>query len=399
MKKVIVIILAILIAASGGLLVYGATLGDAKTLEMSYGELLPPDNPAAFAHGIAEQIDTRVRYDQNTGYRDTFFPETNPSKNPEIFAVEADGWYDVFGATDSSKSILTRYAGTADLVGNLIVPITYNQNRAKQFCMTTHYEVKASGKRSVSDNVRIRVQIAPFAADAVYLARAWAGSAMSSAASLYVYYGNQQFEYKSALGAIQDYDAATGNYTVAFGNPSEQSRDRDLDREVPFKTYDLLNLPIYLGGKDKNDSSPVDSSVVDASTVSIVAPTNKTPYYVLTFSEDLEKGQSSANLNDRLNKALGGKMSNMTLKQANFTVEIWESGVFRQVNAHFVVNAKMSGKQSDVEIDMTYKFYYDNKSCDIFSLIEQVGWEKYLSGENKAEFDERKAAWSKENAQ
>ena len=86
-------------------------------------------------------------------------------------------------------------------------------------------------------------------------------------------------------------------------------------------------------------------------------------------------------------------MSNITLKKADFTVEIWESGVFRQLSAKFTVNAKINGKQGDAEVDMSYKFYYDNKSCDIFALIEQADWVKYLSAANKTEFDQRKAAW------
>ena len=154
-----------------------------------------------------------------------------------------------------------------------------------------------------------------------------------------------------------------------------------------------MTFPIYRGGADKNDNAPLDSSVVDGSTVSVTAPTESAPYYVLTFSEDINKAQTKANLYDRLNEALGGKMSDITLEKADFTVEIWESGVFRQLTAKFVVNATINGKTGKADIDMSYKFYYDNKSCDIFSLIEQADWVKYLSDENKQEFATRKSAW------
>ena len=186
MKTAIVIILSIIIAFGGGLLIYGATLGDATTMSTDLGELLPPENPAEFASGIATEIETRVRYDTNRGYAETFFPETNPSKDPAIFAAEVDGWYDVFGKSDPATSILTRYS-SADLVGNLLVPITYNHNRSNQFCMVSHYEIKASGSKIVSDNLRVRVQVAPFAVDGVYISRAWAGSSASSAAGMTVY--------------------------------------------------------------------------------------------------------------------------------------------------------------------------------------------------------------------
>ena len=392
MKTAIVIILSIIIAFGGGLLIYGATLGDATTMSTDLGELLPPENPAEFASGIATEIETRVRYDTNRGYAETFFPETNPSKDPAIFAAEVDGWYDVFGKSDPATSILTRYS-SADLVGNLLVPITYNHNRSNQFCMVSHYEIKASGSKIVSDNLRVRVQVAPFAVDGVYISRAWAGSSASSAAGMTVYYNDQQLSYKMPFGAITDYDEENGEYDMNIGKPKKESRDRDLDREVPYKTYDLLNFPIYLGGADKNDNSPLDSSVVLGSSVKITAPTEKKPYYTLGFSEDVEKAQTSRNLYDRLNEALGGKMSEITLEKADFTVEIWESGVFRQLNAKFAVNAKINGKKGEAEVDMSYKFYYDNKSCDIFALIEQADWVKYLSAANKTEFDQRKAAW------
>ena len=391
MKTAIIIILCIAIALGGGLLIYGSTL-DSASLGLQLGELLPPDQPDAFAHGIAEKIATKVKNDPNTGYANTFFPETNPSKDPAIFAAEVDGWYDVFGKKDAANSILRRYSG-ADLVGNLIVPITYNQNRSKQFCMASHFEINAGGSKSISDNLRVRVQIEPFAVDGVYISRAWAGSQTSSASGLVVYYNDQQLTRKTPLGAIKSYDEKTGTYDMVFGKPKEESRDRDLDREVPFKTYDLLTFPIYLGGAGIEDNSPLDSSVVDGSTVSVTAPTESAPYYVLTFSEDINKAQTKANLYDRLNEALGGKMSDITLEKADFTVEIWESGVFRQLTAKFVVNATINGKTGKADIDMSYKFYYDNKSCDIFSLIEQADWVKYLSDENKQEFATRKSAW------
>ena len=398
MKTAVIVVLCIAIAFGGGLLIYGATLGAATSLGLHLGELLPPDAPDAYAHGIAEYIATGLKEDKNVTYKNTFYPETNPSKDPAIFAVEEDGWYDVFGKANSANSVLTRFSG-ANLVGNLITPVTYNQNRCKQFCMNSHFEINSAGGTVVSDNYRVRVQIAPFQVDGVYISRAWAGSQFNSAASMYVYFNNQQLEYQSAVGAIESYDPATNDFKVAFGAPSKTKRDRDLDREVPYKTYDLLTLPIYLGGEDKDDSSPVDSSVVDGSTVSVTAPTEKTPYYVLTFSEDLSKAQIADNLNERLNKALGEKMSKITLEKADFVVEIWESGVFRQVSAKFIVNAKINGKQGSAEIDMSYKFYYDDDACNIYSLIEDADWVKYLNDASKAEFQTGKAAWQAKTAQ
>ena len=400
MKVVIVILLSLALVFGGGLLVYGAVSygGPATTVTLDLGDLLPPVAPNAYAHEIAEVIATRVKNDPNVGYRNTFFTDTNPSKNPEIFAAEADGWYDVFGKSDASKSILTRYSG-ADLVGNLLVPITYNHNRAKQFCMAAHFEVEAGGRISYSDKLRIRVQVAPFAVDEVQRSLAWAGGTTSSSAIFRLYYNDQQLE-STSFSAIDSYDEDTGTYgEVSLSRPSESGRDRDLDREVPYKTFDLLNLPIYLGGVDKNDDSPLDSSVVDGDSVRITPPTEAAPYYVLTFSEDYQKAQTEANRNGRLGQALGGKTAGIDIKsieKADFTVEIWEDGVLRRVSADFSVKAKIKKDEGDAKISMTYQFYYDDKSCDLYSVVESVGWTQYLSAANKQEFAAAKSAWNKE---
>ncbi|HCJ01347.1 MAG TPA: hypothetical protein DIC18_02605 [Clostridiales bacterium] len=70
--------------------------------------------------------------------------------------------------------------------------------------------------------------------------------------------------------------------------------------------------------------------------------------------------------------------------------EIWECGLFRQIRIEFLVNAKINGSQGDAKITMIYKFVYDDDSCDIVRLIENVGWQEYLSNANKAKLQERK---------
>ena len=147
-----------------------------------------------------------------------------------------------------------------------------------------------------------------------------------------------------------------------------------------------MNIPLYLGGGDKKDSdydAKVESDVIDGATVTVTNPTKEQPYYTLTFSEDLTAAQRKENVYDRLNEALGGKMSNITIKKADFKVEIWDCGLFRQLSADFTVNAKISGKQADAEIKMDYKFYYDDYNCDVVRLIEKEGWTQYLSSGNQ----------------
>ena len=388
MKKALIIILSILIAASGGLLVYGATLGDPITFGAVDGELLPPVNPDVYAKGIAEWVSL---YSETNNHH-TLNVATNPSKDPAKFAAEVDGWYDVFGKADPSTSILVRYSG-ADLVANLMVPITYNQNRAKQFCMASAYMINAENEVSYSDNLRIRVQPRPAYVDYYYRSSAWTGSPLTSLSSLRIRFNDQAL--KSIGNNVQSYDPDTGVYDVKYKPPTRESTDGELDREVPFKTYDLLNLPIYLGdGDDKSNDyyAKIDSSVVDGSSVRLSVPTDAVPYYILTFSEDLTTAQCKENTQDRLNKTLGGQMKDITIKKADFVVEIWECGLFRRVTADFLVHATISGKSADATIQMEYKFYYDDEHCDLISYIEGSGWAQYFSASNKELFESRKAS-------
>jgi len=397
MKKAVVIILSIILAFSGGLLIYGSTLGASTTTgSENLGDLLPPDAPDVYAHGIAEYLVSHADQLKSTSYGQTFYVETNPSKDPAIFASEVDGWYDVFGKSDPSIAIPARYSG-ADLVGNLIVPITYNHNRAKQFCMNSKTVISASGNTVYADNLRVRQQIAPFQVDTFYRARSWAGSSTKSSAPIHVRYADQKLDVQggAALFLVEDYDEDTDEYTYKIPTPEKGDRgDRDLDRETPYKTQDMLCFPIDFG--DKSGQNPVNSSVVDGSTVVLTEPTSEKPYYTLTFSENPNTAQTEENLYGRLNEVLGKQMAEITIKQADFTFEIWECGLFRQMTAHFVVNAKIGGKKGDAEIDMNYKFYYDDYACDVVRLIGSIGWEKYLSDANRAEFESRKKNYDEE---
>ena len=386
MKKAIVVILCILIAFGGGLLVYGATLGDAVTVGAILGELVPPEDPDCYAHGIAEWI---AEY-STADYHHTLNVAYNPSKNPEFFAAEVDGWYDVFGKADPSTSILERYTG-ADLVAYLMIPVTYNHNRCKQFCMSSKYVITAEDQVSYSDNLRIRHQFKPAYVNVFYRSCAWTGAPITSFSSVRARYRDQSL--KSLNNMVDGFDEETGVYDVKYRKPKSEWTDGELDREVPFKTYDLLSFPIYLGdGEDKaNDiNAKIDSSVVDGASVVLTAPTEAKPYYTLTFSEDLVHAQCKENTEDRINQVFGGQMKDITVKKADFVVEIWECGLFRQVSADIEVNAKIAGSQGDATIKMDYKFYYDDKNCDVESMITSLGWVQYLNADNKAVFEEKK---------
>ena len=381
MKKILIIVITLILVINAGLLVYGAvTFGGTGSYEAEdLGELLPPVNPDDYAAAIAEWIEMY----SETNDHPTLNVKTNPSKNPETFAAEVNGWYDVFGKADPSTSILTRYKDDpAGLVANVLLPVTYNENRATQFRMTSHYEITANGQISYSDNTRARRQPKPAYADFYYLSLAWTGS--SGFANLRARFHDQQLN--STLNTISSYDAATGAYEYSLSKPQTKSTPGELDREIPFKIYDLLNVPLYLGGGDDakdNQTARVESDVIDGISVVVTEPTAAKPYYTITFSEDLVAAQRKENLYDRLNPALGDKMSNITLKKADFTVEIWECGLFRRITADMEVNAKIGGKQGDAQIAMDYKFYYDDYNCDVVRLILSDGWDQYYSESNR----------------
>lgn len=392
-KIFLIVILSLIIAVSGGLLVFGAAfMGDVTGVAMNYGELVAPINPDAYAHGIAEWIDANAEYNYThqtgvgIGFSETALLSSNPSKNPATFAAEVDGWYDVFGSSDPALSIVNRYSGAnqgADLVANLLIPITYNHNRSTQFCMNAYFEVQSGSKKSISDNIRIRVQREPFYWEGIYLGRAWSGSQTNSAATCHMYYNNQQCD--TTLGSIIDYDPKEGKWEVQLGPLTKTGKhDGSLDREYPRKVNDLLTLPIYLG------DTTVDSSVIDSNSVQLVSPTAEKPYYTLTFSENISSAQASSKNLEYFNGTLGGQMKNIELEKADFTVEIWPCGLFRQVTAHFDFSADIGNSTAD----MSYKFYFDDKSCDFFSVISSLKWQSNLSKANKADFKIRKAAWA-----
>ena len=395
MKKAIVIILCVILALSGGLIVYGAVTfgGSASFVAADLGELLPPEEPNAYAHELAEWI---ALYAEEKGLY-TLSAATNPAKDPSVFAAETDGWYDVFGKADPSTNLAIRHTG-ADLAAYMLVAVAYNHNRAKQFRMASHIVTRASGKTSYSDNTRIRSYFKPTVLNRFDLSLAWTGSSFSSFATLRAAYNDQRIV--SSGNLVQSYDAATGAYAYQLNKPTVEPRDGD-PQETPFVTYNLLTLPLYLGGGDSSAETAtarVDGSVIDGSTVVLTAPTDAKPFYTLSFSEDVTKAQIPENTENRLDASLGGKMSDITIRKADFEAEIWDCGLFRQMTARFEINAKIKGKQSDAVIEMNYSFYYDDYNCDVERLFSEGGWDQYLSEENRAFLNARKKTYPAETA-
>ena len=398
MKKALIIIIVVLMIPEIALLVYGAAFLSAEistSFDMNV-ELVAPDNPDRYAAEIAEWI---ALYSESNDHP-TLNVATNPSKNPETFAAEVNGWFDVFGKADPSTSIPLRYAGTAELVPNLILPVTYNHNRCAQYCMLAHYELSAGSKKVYCDKRRVRYQPQAATMENAYLSLTWTGNSLLSPADFRTSFGTQKL--------VSDTTTVTGYENNSYvyhleSNPTVTTRpDQELEREVPWKAFDMLCIPIWLGGGEDPAThyyATVDSYIVDGSSVRLAEPTEEKPYYVLTFSEDLVQAQRAENKEDRLNRALGKAMKNITIKKADFVVEIWECGLFRQITANFDVDATVSGNKGAAKISMTYRFVYDDYSCDIVRIIDELGWRKFLNRENRKLFDERKRDYSLKNTE
>ena len=389
MKTVLIVILSIMLAVSGGLLIYGTTFGVASDSGFSFGDYTEPVNPEEYASAIAEWIVLNAKDNP------TLMAATNPSKDPAKFAVEVNGWYDVFGKADPSTSILVRHSG-ADLVPYLLIPVTYNHNRSKQYCLSYHYEVEASGAKIITDGIRLRIQPSPAKTECYYRSYVWSGTAgVTSPVTVKLEFGWQKFRQNQLKSYVESYDPETHEYArnLKYGSV-EKRKDTDIEREVPYKVYSLVLLPIYVGsGADQKEdaTAEITSSVIDGSTVTMTMPNDEKPYYTLSFSEDIQAAQCPENTEDCLNKALGERMKYITIKRADFHVEIWPCGLFRHATASFTVNAEINGKQGDAEIKMDFGYYYDDDSCDIVKYILEDGcWESKMSDENKALLNSRK---------
>jgi len=205
-----------------------------------------------------------------------------------------------------------------------------------------------------------------------------------------------------------DFDEKTWLYTI--GNPSSSPKTisrSEVDREVKetyYRIYSLFDFPIDLGGwdslNDKNEGrvEELDYSLIDSSSVSI---TEKDGYYILKFNADIDGINRSGESMDRFSDSTsGGRMSNMTFKTFSVTAEIWkDAGVFRSLNYEVTVNAKINGKRGDAVIEKTMNFSYDDETCCVAKGIKSVpSFYNKLSTENQAECDKMIAEMEEKTA-
>ena len=339
MKKVFVIILAVLIAATGGLLVYGATRKAPEISEtISKGLLAAP--PANVSNGAAH-------------------------------------WYDVetMLAAPSAKQ----------KAANLLVYTAYNHINVKEFFFKAHVDVLSGNKYSCSDYYRTEQ-----GANAFYEAFAYTGGSANSATRRIDYNNQRLTDYSISV----TYDRSEKIYSTAWNDPKVENRESDLPAETPYIIYSWYDLPIDLGGRQDAYNEIKTSLISDQ--VSIDYPSDGKPYYSVEFVADIEKANASEETVRRLAEGTGDVMKKIDILELSFEAEIWPCGLFRSLKVNVRVVASVQGKRGQGTITRTYEFSYDKVDCSVANKFKQTGLDKYLSEENKAICESEFAALPKE---
>ncbi len=327
MKKVLVIILAVLIALTGGVMIYGVTRGTPEVFhEVKKGLLAPP----------ADSIQDGAAH-----------------------------WYSV-------DTMLSSASSSKQKAANLLVYTTYNHINCKQFYFAAHVDATSGNKYTCSDYYRTQERMNSF-----YETFAYTGGSLNTAKRR-VYYNDQKLE--DVTGNVS-YDRKTKEYRVTWNDPDVTANEPDLSNETPYMFYSWFDLPIDMGSR-QSAYNEIDASLIESA--SITAPSDSAPYYVVSFTTDIEKMNASEETLRRLKEGTGDVMKDIEILDMTLEYEIWPSGLFRSITVKSRVVAKVSGKKGEGRIDRTYQFSYDDVDCSIAKKFETRELTKFLNDDNKA---------------
>ena len=137
--------------------------------------------------------------------------------------------------------------------------------------------------------------------------------------------------------------------------------------------------------------------MIDADSVEIEEVGTEHPYYSVKFGVIVDDMNDSEESIDRFADSCG-QISNVTLKELSFTVEIWkETGVFRRIAFEALADASMRGKAGEVKIEKTLEFSYDDRDASVAAHIQQFAddfdpkWITNFSAANQAKLAEELA--------
>ena len=326
MKKIFVILLAVMIALCGGLLVFGVVQG-------------PPQEFHQITHGLLAA----------------------PSQNIQ---EGADHWYMVSDMLSASTQ--------QQKAANLLVYTAYNHIQAKEFYFEAHVDVRSGNKYTCSDYYRTNQ-----GANTFYEAYAYTGSINTAIRRLD--YVDQRV---SVASSGVSYSRKEKVYSTTWLEPETSDRALGLPAESPYIIYSWYDLPLDMGGKE-NAFDAIDASLI-GSQVTIESPTENVPFYTLIFSADIEKAKASSATLERLKEGTGNVMSKIDLVDLSDQVEIWPSGLFRSIQVNARVVATVSGKgRGEATIDRYYAFSYDVLDCSVARKFEINDLTQYLKAENQ----------------
>ena len=347
MKKVIIIILAVLLAIDIGVIAYGFTGG--------------PEAALGNAPGLLE-------------------------KPSETIYVSAENYM--------SLAEMTSATDPAERVAKLLLNTTYNLIESKGFYSGCRTDIVAEdGSTSVSESFLAVQEIEGGGVNEV--------SQMLTSSTQYgrrtIYYYNEKLNQKDyTKGCV--YYKATGVFKTKLNSPESTTRgDSSKKGKTTYVMYSWFDFPLYLGGKD--DPSKAGDLVWDSIDGSSVKVKNETDYSTWTFSVNLDKANEYEDTYHYLSYgSLSGNSGGGAVDHINsmtYEVSVWKSGIFRKIVAKANFDGKVAGQKGKATITKTYEFSYDDAAISAAYWLHELGWANALKNDSdKAKYDTEVAAFA-----
>ena len=365
LKIILIVLFALLFAASGGLLVYAAMQGPTKTFEDDSAEYSAPAAGLYLGDYADQQID--------------------------ISAIKND----------------TSLSGSAERVAKMIISASYNNIFINQFYFKASVDIKpvqSSNKYVKSEYFR-----AKNGANMFYHYHTYTGDI--NVAEARIDYVDERVQAKTMSNV--NYNRTTGEWNYGLNNVKESTYDKPvaLPDPTPYNIYSWYDFPIDLGGiKSCNGNSgrtaDIDYSLIDEKSVVIEEKVdeNNNAYYRINFKAIIAKAMASAETKDRFSDSFNS-LSNVDFSELAFEVDIWkDAGVFRKIGFNARVTASMGNDRGEVKIDKVLAFSYTDADCSVAAHIKKFSdtftskWIDYLSSENQAKLQEELTALAAKTA-
>ena len=353
MKKVLIVIFALIFVVSAGLLAYGALQGPKKNIVIEDISLDAPGDDLFLGEYATQKID--------------------------MVAIKNAG-----GVQANQK------------VAEMIINASYNNIMINQFYFKAHALVESTQTNDVALSDYFRAKTG---ANMFYYSLAYTG--LWNPIKARVDYVDQRIE----SGGTAEYDEEIGwSYTFEPGKAQDKGA-MTLPELTPYNIYSWYDFPLDLGGVKRMDSEKstagrteaISGALIDADSVEIEEIGTEHPYYSVKFGVIVDDMNDSEESIDRFADSCG-QISNVTLKELSFTVEIWkETGVFRRIAFEALADASMRGKAGEVKIEKTLEFSYDDRDASVAAHIQQFAddfdpkWITNFSAANQAKLAEELA--------